>query len=139
MLQSKGLQSWLLRICLQCRRPRFDSWVGKIPWEWQPTQVFLPGESHGQRSLAGYIVHDVARLGHDLATKTTKPTVSLMLTKGIYPPLNNEQIHSSSFCMSDFLDESLPINYICPVFSLIHLSSPEKNLFYFIYPLCPPL
>ena len=51
-----------------------------------------------------------------------------MLTKGIYPPLNNEQIHSSSFCMSDFLDESLPINYICPVFSLIHLSSPEKNL-----------
>ena len=31
-------------------------WVGKIPWrrEWQPTPVFLPGESHGQRSLAGY-------------------------------------------------------------------------------------
>ena len=29
----------------------FDSWVGKIPWrrEWQPTPVFLPGESHGQR------------------------------------------------------------------------------------------
>jgi len=40
----------------QCRRPRFDSWVGKIPRrrEWQPTPVFLPGESHGQRSLAGY-------------------------------------------------------------------------------------
>ena len=34
----------------------FDPWVGKIPWrkEWQPTPVFLPGESHGQRSLAGY-------------------------------------------------------------------------------------
>ena len=32
------------------------SQVGKIPWrrEWQPTPVFLPGESHGQRSLAGY-------------------------------------------------------------------------------------
>ena len=31
-------------------------WVGKIPWRrpWQPTPVFLPGESHGQRSLAGY-------------------------------------------------------------------------------------
>ena len=31
-------------------------WVGKIPWrrEWQPTPVFLPGESHGQRSLMGY-------------------------------------------------------------------------------------
>ena len=34
----------------------FDPWVGKIPWsrKWQPTPVFLPGELHGQRSLAGY-------------------------------------------------------------------------------------
>ena len=31
-------------------------WVGKIPWRraWQPTPVFLPGESHGQGSLVGY-------------------------------------------------------------------------------------
>ena len=43
------------RICLQCRRPRFDSWVRKIPWRrtWQPTPVFLLGELHGQRSLVG--------------------------------------------------------------------------------------
>ena len=36
--------------------PRFDPSVGKIPWrrEWQPTPVFLAGESHGQRSLVGY-------------------------------------------------------------------------------------
>ena len=35
----------------------FDPWVGKIPWRraWQPTPVFLPAESHGQRSLVGYI------------------------------------------------------------------------------------
>ena len=34
----------------------FDPWVRKIPWrrKWQPTAVFLPGESHGQRSLVGY-------------------------------------------------------------------------------------
>ena len=43
----------------QCRghkRCRFDPWVGKTPWRraGQPTPVFLPGESHGQRSLAGY-------------------------------------------------------------------------------------
>ena len=39
-----------------CRQDTgFDSWVGKIPWRaWQPTPVFLSGESHGQRSLAGY-------------------------------------------------------------------------------------
>ena len=43
-------------ICLQCGRPGFDPWVGKIHWrkKWQPTPVFLPGKSHGQRSLAGY-------------------------------------------------------------------------------------
>ena len=46
----------LVKICLQCRRHRFDPWVGKIPWgrKQQPTPVFLPGESHGQKSLAGY-------------------------------------------------------------------------------------
>ena len=34
----------------QCRRHGFHSWVGKIPWrrEWQPTPVFLPGESHAE-------------------------------------------------------------------------------------------
>jgi len=42
--------------CRRHKRCRFDPWVGKIPWRWawQPTPVFLPGESHGQRSLAGY-------------------------------------------------------------------------------------
>ena len=41
---------------LQCRRPGFNPWVRKIPWrrKWQPTPVFLPGESHGQRGLVGY-------------------------------------------------------------------------------------
>ena len=42
--------------CRRCKRCGFHPWVGKIPWRraWQPTPVFLPGESHGQRSLAGY-------------------------------------------------------------------------------------
>ena len=45
---------------LQCRRPQFDPWTAKIPWrrEGQPTPVFLPGEFHGQRSLAGYSLWD---------------------------------------------------------------------------------
>ena len=40
----------------RCKKYEFDSWVGKIPWRrtWQPTSVFLPGESHEQRSLVGY-------------------------------------------------------------------------------------
>ena len=43
----------------QCRRHErqgFNPWIGKVPWRrtWQPTPVVLPGETHGQRSLAGY-------------------------------------------------------------------------------------
>ena len=37
----------------QCRRLGFHPWVRKIPKR-QPTPVFLPGESHGRRSLVGY-------------------------------------------------------------------------------------
>jgi len=61
-------------ICLQCRRPEFDSWVRKSPWRrtWQPAPVFLPGESHGQRSLVGYSPWS-HRVGHDLATKPSPP------------------------------------------------------------------
>ena len=42
--------------CRRCKRRGFNAWVGKIPWQskWQPTPVFLPGESHGQRSLVSY-------------------------------------------------------------------------------------
>ena len=42
--------------CRRCRRGKFDPWVRKTPWsrKWQPTPVFLPGESHGQRSPTGY-------------------------------------------------------------------------------------
>ena len=46
----------MMRIHLQSRRHEFDPSVMKISWrrEWQPTLVFLSGEFHGQRSLAGY-------------------------------------------------------------------------------------
>ena len=58
------------KICLQRRRPGFDPWVRKIAWrrKWQPTPVLSPGKSHGQRSLAGYILRG-HRVRHDLATK----------------------------------------------------------------------
>ena len=73
MFLKEGL-SWLRwwRICLQCRRPRFNPCVGKIPWrrEWLPTLVFLPGEFHGQRSLVGYTVHESQRVGHNWTTNT---------------------------------------------------------------------
>ena len=42
--------------CRRHKRRRFDPWVRKIPWRraWQPIPVFLPGKSHGQRSLGDY-------------------------------------------------------------------------------------
>ena len=53
-----GLPRWLSgkESTNQCRRLGFNPWAGKIPCrrKWQPTPVFSPGESHGQRSLAGY-------------------------------------------------------------------------------------
>ena len=66
-----SLEAQTVRNCLHCRRPGFDPWVGKIPWrrEWQPTAVFFPGESHGQRSLAGYSSWG-HRVGHDWTSDT---------------------------------------------------------------------
>ena len=56
---------WACQVVLEVKNPPanagdvrhgFDPWVEKIPWRraWQPTPVFLSGESHGQRSLAGF-------------------------------------------------------------------------------------
>ena len=60
-IPTRGLPRWLSgkESACQCRRHRrlgFVPWVGKIPWsrQWQPTPVFLPRQSYGQRSLAGY-------------------------------------------------------------------------------------
>ena len=54
----------------RCNRCGFDPWVGKIPWrrKWQPTPVFLPGESHGLTTWWD-TVHGVSRVGHDVLTK----------------------------------------------------------------------
>ena len=58
--------------CRRRKRHRFNPWVRKIHWRraWQPTPVFFPGESHGQRSLVGYSLWD--RKESDL-TEATQP------------------------------------------------------------------
>ena len=52
----------------------FNPWLGKSPWrrEPQPTPVFLPGECHGQRSLAGY--SPWGHKGLDTAERLTQHT-----------------------------------------------------------------
>ena len=55
-----------------------QSWIGKIPWRktWQPTLVFLPGESHGQRSLAGY-----SPWGHKESEMTEQLSTALCIVR----------------------------------------------------------
>ena len=58
------------------RRHGFNPWVRKILWrrKWQPTLLFLPGISHGQKSLVGYSPwgHKLSdKHGHDLVTEHT--------------------------------------------------------------------
>ena len=62
--------------CRRCRRCRFDPWIWKIPWRraWQPAPVFLPGASHGQRSLVGYSPYGCKGLDTTEVTSICKHT-----------------------------------------------------------------
>ena len=53
--------------------------LGRFPWrrKWQPTAVFLPGESHGQRSLAGYSPY--SPWGREATDTTEQLTLSLFI------------------------------------------------------------
>ena len=61
-----GLSQWLgsKEFFCQCRKCGFYHGAGKIPWrmKWQPAPIFLPGESQGLRSLAGYSPQDPKEL-----------------------------------------------------------------------------
>ena len=54
---------------MQETRVQFLGQKDPLEREWLPTPVFLPGKSHGQRSLAGYGPCGCKRVGHDLASK----------------------------------------------------------------------
>ena len=67
-----GTSAWCSckEFACQCRRHRrcgFNPWVRKILWrrKWQPMPVFMPGKSHGQRSLVGYSPWDHKRVEHN--------------------------------------------------------------------------
>ena len=70
----------------------FSLWVGSIPWrrKWQPTPVFLPGTSHGQRNLVGYSPWG-RRVRYHLVIKQPPP------------PIHPEQDHGLRFNRKAFL------------------------------------
>ena len=88
--------------CRGCRRHEFNPWVGKIPWrrKWHPAPVFLPGESHGQKSLAGYTVHEVTKVGHNLVTRPPSPCA-------LIPALN-------PICVGPYFRDLWEISIFCP-------------------------
>ena len=59
------------RMHLQCGRPGFNLWVGKIPWRraWKPTLLFLPGESPWPEEHGGLQSMELPTVQHDWATK----------------------------------------------------------------------
>ena len=56
MDRASPVAQWLKKFACSVKEAIFNPWVGKVTWmrAWQPTPVFFPGESHGQRSLANY-------------------------------------------------------------------------------------
>ena len=85
------------RIHLQCRKPGFDPWVGKIPWrrKWQPTPVFLPGELHGQKSLAGYSPWGRKEL--DTTEQLTLPLMEAL--KGLQIQIVSSGVEYTAICL----------------------------------------
>ena len=80
----------------QCRSPercRFDPWIGKIHWRraWQPSSVILPGEVHGQRSLAAplgshRVRHEWSDLAHTQPSSSTfRPSFPHLLIYSLLP------------------------------------------------------
>ena len=100
-----GLPWWLswYRIHLQCRRPGFDPWVGKIPWRrgWLPTPVFWPGESHGL-----YSPWDCKELDR---------TEQLSLSRNLHTVLHSgyATLHSHQSVGGSFLSTPSPSFMVC--------------------------
>ena len=131
----------------QGKRPGFNPWVGEMPWRraWQPTPVFLPGDSHGQRSLAGYTVCRVTKSQLQLKWLSMCAQYVCMgwqwgiLVMGFFFFLICLQRKSTcdfnSFCLTE-ASTSLNVTFLmfgdfhcfanCSSFLLLHNNSPSK-------------
>ena len=106
---NSGLPWWLCgkESACQCRRRRFNPWVGKIPWRrnWQSTLVFLPGKLHGQRSLVGYSPWGCKELDTTERLNNNKANSSVNLQVPTYHPA----LTMLTFCQSYFIYVPLDI------------------------------
>ena len=113
----------------QCRRYGFDPWIEKIPWrrKWQSTPVFLPGKSHGQRSLGGLQSMGLQRVTQDLVTpqhlyySTAGTSTTIPATTSPAPSRRQ-----ASICTWPILVCSISLHSHHKLLKLAHVSD-EKN------------
>ena len=99
-------------------KPRFNPWVGKIPWrrKWQPTPVFSPGKSHGRRSLVGYSQsHGVAKSWTQLSNFTFTFFHKVKILKKLFKLWSSGitvQIQQGNFYCKDMMDSDRRLSTI---------------------------
>ena len=108
-----GLLRWLSCKESSCRfrTCSLDPWVGKIPWrrKWQPSLVFLPGESRGQGSLAGY--SPWGRKGLDTTEwLSTHAWPQVLVGEGGHTSLHLDLLHLSFFLHPPCWAQSWEVN-----------------------------
>ena len=110
--------------CRRHKRCRFHPWARKIPWrrKWQPTPVFLPGESHGQRSLVGY-----SPWGHKQLDMTEQQMHSLFF-HGVTPTIFSRVIHICCLAISAIACH-LPGDSGVPAYTLLRYNKEIKEFF----------
>ena len=106
--------NWNWNQCRRRKRHGFDSWVRKIPWrrKWTPTPIFLPGESHGQRSLLGYETIGVSKSQTQLKRLSTHTGI-------LYHTLNLKS-DSKTYTIWLLLISPSPLQSPFLLFSLLH-------------------
>ena len=92
---------WWLRgkeFTYQCRRCGFYPWVKKVSWrrKWWPPPVFLPGKSHGQKSLACYSPWGSKRVRHNLVTKQQQNNRTILRGNKLCLLIKGESAHKKS-------------------------------------------
>ena len=135
---------WWLRwwsVCLQCGRPRFDPWVGKISWrrKWQPTSVFLPGKFHGWRSLVGYSPWDRKESNTTERLQCQRQRLERMAqfvnfcinSSPFVPYLTNQYILSGLF--SSLWNTDHVFSSMCPLLLIHHFTAVSLHSYTFFY------
>ena len=88
MVQWASLMAQTVKTLLSMWETWFDPWAGKIPWrrKWQPTPVFSPRKSHGQRSLEDYSPRSHEKLDtSEQLTLSLSPVAKTLRSQGRGP------------------------------------------------------